>query len=69
MIPFVKKRYTHYSVQKTSRKLKGVKTLVSDQVSSTALVVDASGNKVAETRYLPFGEERYTSGTSPTDKT
>jgi hypothetical protein len=33
------------------------------------LVVDVTGNKAAETRYFPFGEERYTSGTSPTDKT
>ena len=32
-------------------------------------MVDAGGNKVAETRYFPFGEERYTDGTSPTDKT
>ncbi len=31
--------------------------------------VDASGNKVAETRYFPFGEERYTDGTAPTDQT
>jgi len=43
--------------------------LVSDQVSSTSLVVDADGNKVAETRYTPFGEVRYTWGSMPTDKT
>ena len=49
----------------------GALRVVSDQVSSTALVVDASGNKVSETRYAerPFGEVRYTGGNSPTDKT
>ena len=47
----------------------GALRVISDQVSSTALVVDASGNKVSETRYYPFGEVRYTSGNSPTDKT
>ena len=44
-------------------------TLISDQVSSTSLVVDAAGNKVAETRYYPFGEVRYSDGTLPTDRT
>ena len=49
----------------------GALRVISDQVSSTALVVDASGNKVSETRYAerPFGEVRYTNGNSPTDKT
>ena len=47
----------------------GALRVISDQVSSTALVVDASGNKVSETRYYPFGEVRYMSGNSPTDKT
>ena len=47
----------------------GALRVISDQVSSTALVVDASGNKVSETRYYLFGEVRYTNGNSPTDKT
>ncbi|PKO15880.1 MAG: hypothetical protein CVU39_10195 [Chloroflexi bacterium HGW-Chloroflexi-10] len=36
---------------------------------SIVLVVDASGNKVSETRYYPLGEVLYTGGNSPTDKT
>ena len=44
-------------------------SLISDQVSSTVMVVDASGNVVAQSLYYPFGEERYTSGSLPTDKT
>ena len=47
----------------------GALRVISDQVSSTALVVDADGDMVPETRYYPFGEVRYTSGNSPTDKT
>ena len=44
-------------------------TLIGDQVSSTVMVVDASGNVVAQSLYYPFGKERYTSGSLPTDKT
>ena len=44
-------------------------TLIGDQVSSTVMVVDASGNVVAQSLYYPFGQERYRSGTMPTDKT
>ncbi|MAT41117.1 MAG: hypothetical protein CL609_02165 [Anaerolineaceae bacterium] len=36
---------------------------------SCLLVVDASGNKVAEARHFMFGEERHTSRTSLKDKT
>ena len=44
-------------------------TLIGDQVSSTVMVVDANGNVVAQSLYYPFGQERYRSGTMPTDKT
>jgi hypothetical protein len=43
--------------------------LASDQVSSTSLAMDASGNLLSATRYLPYGAVRYQSGTLPTDKT
>jgi RHS repeat-associated protein len=39
-----------------------------DQLGSTSVIADSSGNKVSETRYLPWGETRYTSGSTPTDR-
>jgi len=33
---------------------------------STSLTLDASGNKIGELRYKPWGENRYTYGTTPT---
>ena len=41
--------------------------LLGDHLGSTAITADASGNKVAEMRYMPWGETRYASGTTPTD--
>jgi RHS repeat-associated protein len=38
--------------------------LLSDHLGSTSLVTDAGGNKIAETRYEPFGEVRYTTENS-----
>jgi RHS repeat-associated protein len=38
-----------------------------DHLGSTSLVTDASGNKVGEMRYMPWGETRYDGGTTPTD--
>jgi RHS repeat-associated protein len=35
---------------------------------SASLTTDVSGQKVAELRYLPFGETRWMSGTTPTDR-
>jgi hypothetical protein len=33
-----------------------------DHLGSTSLTTDANGAKVAETRYLPYGQERWTAG-------
>jgi RHS repeat-associated protein len=38
-----------------------------DHLGSTSLTTDASGNKIAEMRYTPWGEIRYQGGTTPTD--
>jgi hypothetical protein len=46
-----------------------VRYLLTDHLGSTSIVADTNGVKVAETRYKPWGEVRYTSGTSPTDYT
>jgi hypothetical protein len=36
---------------------------------SVSLTTDATGNPVAQARYLPYGQERWTDGTLPTDFT
>jgi RHS repeat-associated protein len=41
----------------------------SDHLGSTSLTTDQSGAPVAETRYLPYGEERWITGTLVTDFT
>jgi len=38
-------------------------------LGSTSLTTDASGNIVAQSRYLPYGQERWTSGPAQTDFT
>jgi RHS repeat-associated protein len=40
--------------------------LFSDHLGSTTVTTDSSGTKTAEMRYKPWGETRYTSGTTPT---
>ncbi len=45
----------------------GVFYTLGDHLGSTSLVADAAGVKVAETRYMPWGETRYTSGYQPSD--
>ncbi|CAG1007425.1 partial tRNA(Glu)-specific nuclease WapA, partial [Anaerolineales bacterium] len=41
--------------------------LRSDHLGSTSVTMDASGTKIGEMRYKPYGEIRYTDGISPTD--
>jgi len=43
--------------------------LLSDHLGSTSMTLDSSGNRVAEMRFLPWGESRYTWGTAMTDFT
>jgi RHS repeat-associated protein len=40
-----------------------------DHLGSTSLTTDITGTLVAETRYLPYGEERWITGTLVTDFT
>ena len=42
---------------------------LTDQLGSTGVTVSDSGAKVAELRYNPWGEVRYTSNVTPTDRT
>ena len=39
-----------------------------DHLGSASLTTDASGNKVGEMRYMPYGETRYVWGSTPTDR-
>jgi RHS repeat-associated protein len=39
-----------------------------DHLGSTSLTLDASGTKIGEVKYLPFGEMRYAWGGTPTDR-
>jgi RHS repeat-associated protein len=39
-----------------------------DHLGSASLTTDASGNKVGELRYMPYGETRYVWGSTPTDR-
>lgn len=41
--------------------------LLSDHLGSTSLTVDSAGNVTSEMRYSPWGDTRFTSGTSPTN--
>ena len=41
--------------------------LLGDHLGSTSVTTYSGGVKMAEVRYKPFGEDRYTSGTTPTD--
>jgi len=41
--------------------------LAGDHLGTTSVALDSSGNKVAESRHRPYGVERWSSGTLPTD--
>jgi RHS repeat-associated protein len=43
--------------------------LHTDHLGSTSLTTDATGAPIAQTRYLPYGEQRWTDGDTPTDFT
>jgi len=36
-----------------------------DHLGSTSLTTDANGGIMAQSRYLPYGQERWTSGPAP----
>jgi len=42
--------------------------LHADHLGSASLTTDAGGNRVGELRYKPYGETRYTWGSTPTDR-
>ena len=46
----------------------GVYYFLTDHLGSTAITLDSGANKVAELRYSAWGETRYTSGATPTQR-
>jgi RHS repeat-associated protein len=65
----VTKYYYHGGQRVAMRQGDVVYYLHSDHLGSTSLTTDITGTLVAETRYLPYGEERWITGTLVTDFT
>jgi RHS repeat-associated protein len=65
----VTKYYTLGGQQVAMRQGDVVYYLHGDHLGSTSLTTNQSGAIVAQTRYLPYGQERWTSGATPTDFT
>jgi len=63
----VVKYYTFAGQRLAMRQGLAVHFIHGDHLGSAALVTDAAGAVVAETRYLPYGLERASAGASPTD--
>ncbi|MEW5960051.1 MAG: RHS repeat-associated core domain-containing protein, partial [Chloroflexota bacterium] len=69
-IASVTKYYHHGGQRVAMRQGDEVYYLHGDHLGSTSLTTDQAGEIVAQTRYLPYGEERWTGDTSqPTDFT
>jgi RHS repeat-associated protein len=65
----VTKYYYHGNQRVAMRQGDVVYFIHGDHLGSTSLTTDQSGAPVAETRYLPYGEERWTSGGAVSDYT
>jgi RHS repeat-associated protein len=63
-------KYYHFGGQRVAMRQEGVVYYIhTDHLGSTSLTTDAGGAVVAEQRYLPYGEVRWSEGTLPTDFT
>jgi RHS repeat-associated protein len=61
-------KYYHFGQQRVAMRQGGVVYyLHGDHLGSTTLTTDDTGAVVAQSRYLPHGQLRWTSGASPTD--
>jgi RHS repeat-associated protein len=65
----VTKYYTHGGSRVAMRRGDALYYLNGDHLGSTSLTTGDTGNIVSEVRYLPYGEERWTNGATPTDFT
>jgi RHS repeat-associated protein len=63
-------KYYYFGSQRVAmRKGDAVYYLHGDHLGSTSLTTDANGTIVAHSRYLPYGQERWTDGAAQTDFT
>jgi RHS repeat-associated protein len=61
-------KYYFFGAQRVAMNKAGVLYYIAgDHLGTTSVVLDASGNKVAESHHYPYGVERWSSGTLPTD--
>jgi RHS repeat-associated protein len=62
-------KYYFFGGQRVAMRKDGVvQYLLGDHLGTTSLVLDGSGNKLTESRHLPYGGQRWTAdGTLPTD--
>ena len=59
----------HPGAQRIAMRRNGVLNyILGDHLGSATIIADANGAKVAEMLYKPWGEQRYASGTMPTDR-
>jgi RHS repeat-associated protein len=53
-------KYYYFSLQRVAMRRDGVlQYIAADHLGSTSLVLDDQGNRIAESRHLPYGEERW----------
>jgi RHS repeat-associated protein len=65
--PVVTKYYFHGGKRVAMDRDGVVQYLVGDHLGTTSIVLNDQGGVVAESRHYPYGEERWSSGTLPTD--
>ena len=66
---YTKNKYYYAGQQRIAVRATGtLYFLLTDHLGSTAVTVDANGVKQGELRYYPYGDVRYTWGTTPTDR-
>jgi RHS repeat-associated protein len=62
-----RKHYFHGDKRVAQRKDSVVYYVVGDHLGTTSMVLDGNGDKLTETRHYPYGGERWSNGTLPTD--
>jgi hypothetical protein len=63
-------KYYYFGSQRVAmRKGSALYYLHGDHLGSTSLTTDANGGVVAQSRYLPYGQQRWTWGAAQTDFT
>jgi len=62
-------KYYYANGQRVAMRVEGTPYyLLTDHLGSTAITLNSSGGKIAELRYRAYGQTRYSSGTTPTNR-